>query len=136
MLLLLFLSASLVVSQEADEEPHPDPNEEHYDNMVYIGRMEGDKRAPHSVDNGIKYIFGTSFDESHKEIEEADLLHEHHGTYHDLADRNYPVKTREEVLRERRHKDISQQGPRPFGYVGTYIACSAITLHVIEAHTS
>jgi formylglycine-generating enzyme len=120
-LLLLLLSCGLLVhAQETavieDEEPHPDPNEEHYDNMIYIGRFDGHKRVGFHEDNGIKYIFGTSFDETHKEIEEEDLRHylPHEAV---LADRAHPTKTREEVLRERRHNNVSHEGPKPFGHV-------------------
>lgn len=109
-----------------DEEPHPDPNDENYENMIYIGRFHHDtgKRIGFDEDNGIKYIFGTSFDSTHKDMEEADLQHQRLDALHhaaaDLANRNHPTKTREEVLRERRHKPVSELGPKPFGHVGTY----------------
>lgn len=122
------ISLSCIIALE--EEPHPDPNDEHYDGMIYVGRhdeisgrrigFDHDEHQP----NGISYIFGTSFDESHKDIEEEDL---HHAALlasrqhvADLADRNHPTKTRQEVLRERRHKPLSERGPKPFGHVGTY----------------
>jgi formylglycine-generating enzyme required for sulfatase activity len=102
--------------KQEDEEPHPDPNEEHYDNMIYLGRLDADNaRVGFHQDNGIKFIFGTSFDETHKQIEERDL--EHYSPHHDMPDRNHPTKTREEALRERRHDNISQEGPKPFGHV-------------------
>ena len=122
---LLYLSCIIAL----EEEPHPDPNDEHYTGMIYVGRHDeqtgrrigfDDERHP---SNGISYIFGTSFDESHKEMEEEDLHHaaflasNRHG---DLADRNHPTKTRQEVLREQRHKPVSERGPKPFGHVGTY----------------
>lgn len=86
--------------------------------MIYIGRyhQHNNRRVGFDEDNGIKYIFGTSFDDSHKEIEEADLAH--HTNVQDLANREHPTKTREEVLRERRHKPLSELGPKPFGHVG------------------
>jgi len=121
-LFLYFLISYSFAAEADEEEPHPDPNDEHYDGMIYIGRLhhETKKRIGFNEDNGIKFIFGTSFDESHKDIEEKDLQHEHFGSdhYEDLADRNHPVKTREEVLRERRHKPVSEHGPKPFGHVG------------------
>jgi formylglycine-generating enzyme required for sulfatase activity len=110
-----------------EEEPHPDPNDEHYDGMIYVGRHDeiSGRRIGFDHDehqsSGISYIFGTSFDESHKHIEEEDL---HHAALlasrqhvADLADRNHPTKTRQEVLRERRHKPLSERGPKPFGHV-------------------
>jgi formylglycine-generating enzyme required for sulfatase activity len=67
---------------------------------------------------GIKYIFGTGFDETHKQIEEADLHHEHYGpdSGHDVADRAHG-KTREQIMHEKRigQLDLSQ-GPKPFGW--------------------
>lgn len=128
-------------------EPHPDPNNEHYENMIYVGRHEcgghhsteenvvgqvggdGDdntatkRRLSAEVDNGIKYIFGTSFDETHRDIEEEDLHHERHGAgvHNDIADRAHGTKTREEVLKERRHGKVdADRGPKPFGYVDTH----------------
>jgi len=101
-------------------EPHPDPNEEDYENMIYIGRMSHDgKRLGFDHDNGVKYIFGTGFDETHKEIEEKDLLHHPTHALHDLADRGHGTKTREEVLKERRHGKVRDK-PLPFGYVETH----------------
>ena len=39
-----------------EEEQHPDPNDEHYPGMVYIGRMDDDgKRVGFDADNG-KYV--------------------------------------------------------------------------------
>lgn len=71
---------------------------------------------------GIKYIFGTSFDETHKSIAEADLAHVHYGpdTEHDIADRSRG-KTREQVMHEQRlgQLDLSQ-GPKPFGWFGEF----------------
>ena len=61
----------------------------------------------------MKYIFGTGFDETHKAIEEKDLLH-HPTALHDLADRGHGTKTREEVLKERRHGKVRDK-PLPFG---------------------
>lgn len=111
-------------------EPHPDPNEENYPNMIYVGRMEedGKTRVGFDVDNGIKYIFGTGFDESHKDIEEEDLRHEHYGpdALHDVANRARS-KTREEVLHERRHGKVSLDGPKPFGYVDTHPLDGGVT---------
>ena len=69
---------------------------------------------------GIKYIFGTGFDETHKEIEEVDLRHEHYGpgAAHDVADRARG-KTREQVLHEKRRGELDlSKGPKPFGWFG------------------
>ncbi|KAL3801551.1 hypothetical protein HJC23_000989, partial [Cyclotella cryptica] len=121
-LLLVFVSsarASADPADSTDEEPHPDPNEEDYSGMVYIGRMdENGRRVGFDMDNGIKYIFGTSFDETHKSIAESSLAHAHYGpdVEHDIADRSRG-KTREQVLHEQRigKLDLSQ-GPKPFGW--------------------
>lgn len=103
----------------ANLEPHPDPNDEHYDGMIYVGRHDPDsgKRIGFDQDdNGIRYIFGTSFDETHKEIEEKDL--EHHPL---VSVQDLPTKTREQVLQERRHGTINtEKGPKPFGHVDTH----------------
>ena len=104
-LLLIIIAASANSTTEAplnpDDEPHPDPNEENYPGMIYIGRHNhhDGKRTGFHTDNGIKYIYGTGFDETHREIEEKDLHHDHYGpdSEHDLADRAHG-KTREQVL--------------------------------------
>lgn len=121
--LLLCVSSGLI-----NDEPHPDPNDEQYEGMIYIGRhYHNGTRVGFDQDNGIKYIFGTSFDESHKQIQEHDLHHDafnkHHYQHHtsDLADRNHPTKTREQVLKEQRHKPLSERGPKPFGHVGMFM---------------
>ena len=37
-----------------NDEPHPDPNEEDYPNMIYIGRIDDDgKRVGFEYDNGM-----------------------------------------------------------------------------------
>jgi hypothetical protein len=76
---------------------------------------------------GIKYIFGTGFDETHKEIEEADMHHEHYGpdSGHDVADRAHG-KTREQILHEKRTGQLDlSKGPKPFGWFGKlhYFRC-------------
>jgi formylglycine-generating enzyme len=109
---------------ESDEwgsnvEPHPDPNDEDYQGMIYLGRHDETKRrVGFDQDNAIKYIFGTSFDESHKDIEEADLHHDIVGpdSQHDLPHLERQ-KTREEVLTEKRHTKVDVDGPKPFAYV-------------------
>jgi hypothetical protein len=47
----------------ANLEPHPDPNEEHYDNMIYVGRMhhDGETRLGFDVDNGTSVSAQASF---------------------------------------------------------------------------
>lgn len=110
----------------ANLEEHPDPNDEHYENMIYVGRHDAvtGRRLSREVDNGVKFIFGTSFDENHKEIAEEDLHHEHHGpsVLEDL-----PQKTREQVLKERRHGQVSEHGPKPFGHVDTHPLDGGVT---------
>ena len=75
-----------------------------------------------SIIEGIKYIFGTSFDTTHKQILESDLHHnEHYGpdVEHDVPDRS-GGKTREQVLHEKRRGELDlSQGPKPFGWFGT-----------------
>lgn len=102
----------------ANLEPHPDPNDEHYENMIYVGRHDavtGRRIGFENDDNGIRYIFGTGFDESHKEIEERDLEKHHLTPVHE-----FPERDREALLKERRHKPISETGPKPFGHVDTH----------------
>jgi formylglycine-generating enzyme len=103
----------------ANLEDHPDPNDEHYDGMIYVGKHdENGRRLGFDVDNGFRFIFGTSFDESHKEIEEKDLLHHPLRPVHDI-----PEHEREQKLKERRHKTLTAAAadgkivPKPFGYV-------------------
>jgi len=133
LLCLLLLSSILAATEQnvflqqyddigANVEPHPDPNDEDYEGMVYVGRHdEMGHRMGFEQDNGIKYIFGTSFDESHKSIEEKDLHHD------DLADRAHGHKTREQVLKERRHKNVSMEGPKPYGHVDTHALDGGVT---------
>jgi formylglycine-generating enzyme required for sulfatase activity len=113
----------------ANVEAHPDPNDEHYDGMIYVGKHDHDgKRLGFDVDNGIRYIFGTGFDESHKEIEEADLHLHPLQPVHQL-----PEVNREEMLRERRHKPVSESGPKPFGHVETHELDGGVTPpHVVH----
>jgi len=87
----------------ANLEDHPDPNDEHYEGMIYVGKHDATtgRRIGFDQDNGIRYIFGTSFDETHKTIEEKDLLHHPLRPVHDI-----PEHEREQVLRERRHGSI------------------------------
>ena len=109
----------------ANLEDHPDPNDEHYPGMIYVGKHDEEtgRRIGFDQDNGIRYIFGTSFDETHKEIEEKDLLHHPLRPVHDI-----PEHEREKVLKERRHGAVKaavdpttgEQNipkPKPFGHV-------------------
>jgi hypothetical protein len=56
LLLLVFLSfvyAAADPVDATDEEPHPDPNEEDYPGMAYIGRLDGEgRRVGFDADNG------------------------------------------------------------------------------------
>ena len=113
-------SAETITSDEelgANIEAHPDPNDEEYDGMVYVGKhdISTGRRVGFEEDNGIAFIFGSSFDERHKEIEEKDLLYHHKKSVHEL-----PEVDREQLLKERRHKPISESGPKPFGHVETH----------------
>jgi formylglycine-generating enzyme len=119
-------------------EPHPDPNDEHYDNMIYVGRLEDHetegqprRRLGHDVDNGVKFLFGTSCVEEHADPDHDDhhLHYEHalhteflpkdhvhwstlpsasessHAVHHDIASRGRKKKTRtddEEITHEQR----------------------------------
>ena len=85
--------------------------------MIYVGKHDHDsgKRIGFDQDNGIRYIFGTAFDETHKEIEEKDLEEHPLKPVHEL-----PEVDRETLLKERRHKPVSETGPKPFGYVDTH----------------
>ena len=122
---------------DSDGNEHPDPNEEDYENMVYIGRLQQEKQEDGTVkikrmgfdkDNGVRYVFGTSFDASHKEIEQEDLAHlPHHPDEHhsDVANRGHSTKTREQVLKEQQEKKLKDPnfkitGPKPFGWSDTH----------------
>mmetsp|Transcript_12389 Transcript_12389/g.31230 ORF Transcript_12389/g.31230 Transcript_12389/m.31230 type:complete len:488 (+) Transcript_12389:108-1571(+) len=109
----------------ASLEDHPDPNDEHYEGMIYVGKHDEEtgRRIGFDKDNGIRYIFGTSFDESHKEIEEKDLLHHPLRPVHDI-----PEHEREKLLKERRHGTVKTEVdpetgeekvkmPKAFGHV-------------------
>ena len=109
----------------ANLEDHPDPNEEHYPGMIYVGKHDEatGRRIGFDRDNGIRYIFGTSFDETHKDIEEKDLLHHPLRPVHDI-----PEHEREQVLKKRRHGTVKKEvdpttgeekvlKPKAFGHV-------------------
>lgn len=104
-------------------DPHPDPNEEDYPNMIYIGAHNGTHRIGFDEPNGVKFIFGTSFDDSHKEIEEKDLLlHSHH--------KEDMPKTREQIMKER-HGQVNPEGPKPFGHVDEHPLDGGVTPPVV-----
>lgn len=102
---------------DAELEDHPDPNDERYEDMIYVGKHDPEtgKRIGFDQQNGVSFIFGTSFDESHKSIEEKDLLEHPTKPAHDL-----PEADREQILKERRHRPVSETGPKPFGHVDTH----------------
>lgn len=133
-------SESLVEDEELDyyEEfgsnltPHPDPNEEHYPDMIYVGRLHSDGSRVTPGEEGhhwsVKYLFGTSFDEAHKDIAEEDLHHVvHYGAdvRHDVADRHHGTQavTNDELVqkqqKQHRHGQV-QDAPRPYGHVDTH----------------
>jgi sulfatase modifying factor 1 len=130
-LCLLIVSASNAADADNSDsqktknaEPHPDPNDEDHEDMVYVGRLDAatGRRLGHDVDNSIRYLFGTSFDDKHKDILEEDLQHEHYGpdALNDIAgnrDHKKDPKTREQVLQERRHNKVDKEGPKAFGHV-------------------
>ena len=86
----------------ANLEDHPDPNEENYPGMIYVGKHDEQtgRRIGFNRDNGIRYIFGTSFFGNNQRIsiEEKDLLHHPLRPVHEI-----PEDEREQVLKERRH---------------------------------
>ena len=54
--ILLWIGAVVSFDDEdlINNEPHPDPNEEDYPNMIYIGRIDDDgKRVGFEYDNGM-----------------------------------------------------------------------------------
>eukprot|EP00934_Nitzschia_sp_Nitz4_P005003 Nitzschia sp. Nitz4//scaffold167_size49223//25088//26515//NITZ4_007036-RA/size49223-processed-gene-0.23-mRNA-1//1//CDS//3329538278//4993//frame0 len=107
----------------ANLEPHPDPNDEDYDNMVYVGKHDAEgKRIGFDEDNGYRYLFGTGFDEAHKEMEEKDLLVHPLTPVHDI-----PEHQREAMLKERRHRPLSETGPKAFGHVDTHPLDGGVT---------
>ena len=56
------------INDDEEEEPHPDPNEEDYSNMIYIGRMDDEgKRVGFEYDNG-SYIVACVVDDSIMQI--------------------------------------------------------------------
>ncbi len=126
-------SSSSSISNEATNEsssPHPDPNDEEYPGMVYLGRMHSDGVTRHGfdTDNSLRYIFGTSFDASHREIEHAEL--QHHALHpDDIPDRAHPTEKRNPVLE--RHKRDAARGlkvaPKPHGFVETHPLDGGVT---------
>lgn len=110
----------------ANLEDHPDPNDEHHEGMIYVGRHDaetGRRLGYGQGDNGVRYIFGTGFDESHRSIAEEELERHPLLPVHDI-----PEPDRERVLRERRHGTVHAVGldgdggrlaatPKPFAHV-------------------
>lgn len=108
-------------------DPHPDPNEEDYADMIYVGVLDpSGRRVGFEHDNRLRYIFGTSFDEAHKKWEEADLLkHEahHHGHEKDLPQkiRLMNEKQQKEDLFVHRHGEVPQTPePKPYGFINEH----------------
>jgi formylglycine-generating enzyme len=118
---------SVSVGNDSDlADAHPNPNDEHYPNMVYIGRLhhETAERMGFDTDNGVRYIFGTSFDESHKSMSSEALAHLPHS--HDLADRAHEPVARDTIMaqREKMSKPVL---PKPFGFVETHPLDGGVT---------
>jgi len=125
-LALLHLPLNTFCSDEfsANLDDHPDPNDEDYEGMIYVGKHDQvtGQRVGYDQDNGLRYIFGTSFDETHKDIAEKDLVNHPLRPVHDI-----PEHEREKVLKQRRHgtlkvRDETKDGqeiirPKPFGAV-------------------
>lgn len=125
----------------ANVEPHPDLNEEHHAGMVFVGRLcdETGQRLSADHDNTVRYVFGTAFDDSHQRMELRDLEHEQRtgpdaqhdipGEVHDYdgSSSSEQRKTREQVLKERRHKNLTEAGPVPFGHVDTHPLDGGVT---------
>ena len=117
----------------ANLEPHPDPNEEHYEGMHYVGKvyLEEDHgpelvkrpRMNFDQDNMVRYIFGTAFDYEHHSVEEHYLLHHPHDL-HDLADRSHELTDAREKYR---HGDPQKQQAKPFGHVETHPLDGGVT---------
>lgn len=121
----------------ADVEPHPDPNEESYPDMIYVGKvyLEGDvseaivasrPRVGFDQDNMVRFIFGTAFDYEHHSVEEHFLLHhphEHDRDLADVADRSHGLEQRREL---HRHRDPPEQ-PKAFGHVETHPLDGGVT---------
>jgi sulfatase modifying factor 1 len=106
------------------EAAHPDPNDEQYKGMIYVGKHDHEtgRRLGFDQDNGIRYIFGTSFDETHKSLDEKDLLVDEHPILHET---NLP--NREALLKERRHKPVSETSPKPFLHIETHPLDGGVT---------
>ena len=122
----------------ANLEAHPDPNEEHYPGMHYVGKVyiEEDHgpelakrpRMGFDQDNMVRYIFGTAFDYEHHSVEEHYLLHHPHAldepdAMHDIADRAHGL---EQARQKHRHRDPQTQ-PQRFGQVDTHPLDGGVT---------
>eukprot|EP00977_Amphora_coffeiformis_P009516 scaffold2193_cov171-Amphora_coffeaeformis.AAC.22 len=120
--------------------PHPDPNEEHYEGMNYVGKvyLEQDHgpelakrpRMGFEQDNMVRYIFGTAFDYEHHSVEEHFILHHPHvvgeaDAAHDIADRAHGLKTTQ-AREKHRHRDPQTQ-PKRFGHVNTHPLDGGVT---------
>jgi formylglycine-generating enzyme len=113
-----------VVSARGDPDdisaPHPDLNDVNHNGMIFVGRHchETNRRLSADHDNRIKYWFGTSFDESHKNATGPDNISQHN---EDLP------KSRAQVLHERQLQNRTQDGPVPFGYRATHPLDGGVT---------
>jgi formylglycine-generating enzyme required for sulfatase activity len=123
----------------ANLDPHPDPNEEHYEGMHYVGKVyveeeHGTEVARHKPrigfdqDNMVRYIFGTAFDYEHHTVEEHFLLHHPHHHDADLADRMHLAQPHdmEQARQRHRHREPQQQA-KPFGHVETHPLDGGVT---------
>ena len=115
-----------------DLEPHPDPNEEDHEGMIYVGRHDPDTghRLSAHHDNTVRYVFGTAFDDSHYELELEDLRHlPSDGTHPDMPGQMQETqKSREQWLKERRRQQHSRTTePIPFGHVDTHPLDGGVT---------
>jgi len=118
------LLLSSIALCNADEIPHPDPNEEDYPGMVYFGRHEDEIRLGFHADNTVRYIFGTGYDDSHHDVEQEELQHLHvHPS--ELPDRTH-IKTRDQVIQDMKDTNTTAK-LKPFGHVDMHPLDGGVT---------
>jgi sulfatase modifying factor 1 len=123
--LLLFVAASSNTNTDdnddelgANLDPHPDPNDEHYEGMIYVGRHcnETGRRLSKDHDNSVTYLFGTSF------VENTDATH---NEQHQLQQQSV---SQQDLPQRRRHLDVIPDAlPKPFGHVGEHALDGGVT---------
>jgi formylglycine-generating enzyme required for sulfatase activity len=137
------------VDNEDEFEPHPDPNLEHYDGMIYVGRIDETtgRRLSADYDHLVKFVFGTSLNMTTEgddnelsdtlvstwhhlqTIPEEDLQHDPYGPHdqnNQLTRRKkdgtgIEVTADEETRWKKLHKPVNvKEGPKPYGHVHTH----------------